>query len=100
MKTLNSKQKLVIERMYRLFYLANEMNKGNHPNKDILSKKYLSLAKTLGEKVNVSIPKELKKQFCSNCFSLNITSTKNDPFLIIKCNDCSKERKYSLDKKK
>ena len=100
MKTPNAKQKLVIERIYRLFDLAKEMNNSKHPDKEKFVKRYLKLAKTLGEKVNVSIPKELKKQFCNNCFSLNITTTKNDPFLILKCNDCNKERKYSLNEKK
>jgi ribonuclease P protein subunit RPR2 len=32
-----------------------------------LSKRYVELAKRIGERVQVSIPEELKRKFCSNC---------------------------------
>jgi ribonuclease P protein subunit RPR2 len=95
-KKLNSKQKLAIERIYRLFELANEMNKSKFEDKEKYTKRYLSLAKKIGEKVNVSIPKELKKTFCKKCYSLNITLKENSPFLILECNDCKFTKKFSL----
>ncbi|MFA5764123.1 MAG: hypothetical protein WC915_04900 [archaeon] len=96
-KKLNPKQNLAIERIYRLFELANEMNASQNEDKNKYVKRYLTLAKRIGEKVNVSIPKELKKTFCKKCYSLNITTTNHSPFLIITCNDCKFTKKFSLN---
>jgi len=95
-KKLNPKQKLALERIYRLFELANEMNTSKLEDKEKYVKKYLMLAKRIGERVNVSIPKKLKKTFCKKCYSLNINITENSPFLIVKCNDCEFAKKFSL----
>jgi ribonuclease P protein subunit RPR2 len=81
--------KLATERIYRLFELANE-------NKDY-SKRYIQLAKKIGEKTNTKIPKELKKTFCKKCLSLEIKKIEKNPFLIIKCEKCGFEKKYSLN---
>jgi ribonuclease P protein subunit RPR2 len=93
------KQKIALERIYRLFELAEEMHKSKREDKKELVKRYLSLAKRIGEKTNVSIPKKLKKRFCKNCFSMNIEEKEEKPFLIIKCKDCEFEKKYSLNGK-
>lgn len=98
-KKINSKQKLALERIYRLFELSNEITKSDHPDKEFYSKKYLKLAKKIGEKVNVSIPKELQKTYCKKCFSLNVTSSQEKPFLIVKCSDCGFSKKFSLESK-
>jgi len=92
-KKPNAKQKIALERIYRLFELAEEVENEKY------SKKYLQLAKKLGEKMRVSIPKELKKKFCRKCHSMKIKQTKKAPFLIIKCEDCGAEKKYSLEAK-
>lgn len=99
-KKLNAKQKLALERIYRLFELANEILKSNHTDKEFYSKKYLKLAKKLGEKVNVSIPKELQKTYCKKCFSLNVEQKKESPFLVVKCSDCGFVKKFSLETNK
>jgi ribonuclease P protein subunit RPR2 len=96
-KTLNTKQKLALERIYRLFELAEEMQK---EGKEKYSKRYLQLAKRIGEKLSVTIPKELKKKFCRKCYSMKVEEKKEKPFLIIKCTECKKEKKYSLEEKK
>ncbi|MDD4250610.1 MAG: hypothetical protein PHX27_00260 [Candidatus ainarchaeum sp.] len=98
-KKINSKQKLALERIYRLFELANQMQKSTLEEKENLTKKYLTLAKKIGEKNNVSIPKELKKTFCKKCYSLNIKKLEQPPFLIIKCINCKFEKKFRLDLK-
>ena len=92
-KKLNAKQKIALERIYRLFELAEKTKDKK------LQKRYLSLAKRIGEKVNVSIPKELKKTFCKKCFSMNLKSEKKKPFLIVTCKDCKTVKKFDLDGK-
>jgi RNase P subunit RPR2 len=88
-KKLNAKQKLALERIYRLFELATIA-------KPKYQKRYLQLAKRIGEKVNVSVPKELQKTYCKKCFSMNVTQTKEDPFFILKCKNCSHVKKFRL----
>ncbi len=95
-KKINPKQKIALERIYRLFELASEIQKNKIDDKEKFVKKYLMLAKRIGEKTNVSIPKELKKSFCKKCYSLNVQKIEQKPFLIIKCSNCRFEKKFSL----
>ena len=90
-KKLKGNQKLALERIYRLVELAEENSE--------YSKRYLKLAKRIGEKLTVSIPKELKKKFCKKCFSLKVLQEKKAPFLIVKCEECGFSKKYSLEAK-
>jgi RNase P subunit RPR2 len=96
-KKLKGGQKLALERIYRLFELAENMDK---EKKDNYVKRYLTLAKRISEKCRVSIPKELKKKHCRKCFLMDITLVKKEPFLIVKCNNCKNEKKYPLENKK
>lgn len=91
-KKTSSKQKIALERIYKLFELVQEQENIE------LKKRYLKLAKRIGEKNNISIPKELKKTFCKKCFSTKIKKVEKKPFLIIRCLECSFEKKYSLKK--
>jgi ribonuclease P protein subunit RPR2 len=91
--------KIALERIYRLFELAEEMQKSKREDKKELIKRYLSLAKRIGERTNVSIPKEMKKKFCKKCFSMNIKTKEEAPFLITECKDCGFKKKYSLKAK-
>jgi RNase P subunit RPR2 len=91
------KQKLALERIYKLFELAEEMNNSNRKDKEIFVKRYLKLAKKIGEKTNTKIPKELKKKFCKKCFLMNIQKIEQKPFLITKCEKCGFEKKYFLE---
>ena len=94
-KKASPKQKLALERIYRLFELASEMNTGKRADKEKYVKRYLSLAKRIGEKTNVSIPKEIMKKFCKKCYSMEVSSSKDGGFLVVKCKACGAERKYS-----
>lgn len=96
-KKINSKQKIALERIYRLFELAKEMNNSTRKDKEKYVKRYLSLSKKIGEKLNVSIPKELKKSYCKKCFSMKIKTTEKNPFLIVYCNGCGFEKKIGLE---
>ena len=84
-KKLNTKQKIALERIYRLFELAQKAD-------DTYQKRYLQLAKRIGEKVNVSIPKEMQKTYCKKCFSMKIKIKNEDTFSIIEC-ECGFKRK-------
>ena len=77
-KKLNPKQKLALERIYRLFELAQTAS-------DKYQKRYLQLAKQIGTKVNVSIPKELQKTYCKKCFSMDITKKEAGTFFVVTC---------------
>ena len=88
-KRLNSKQKIALERIYRLFELAE-------PNNEY-TKRYIQLAKRLGEKNRVGVPKELKQKFCKKCFSVNMEAAEKKPFLIVKCMECGHEKKFGLE---
>ena len=91
MKKLNAKQKLALERIYRLFELAQTA-------KVKYQKRYLQLAKRIGEKVNVSVPKELQKTYCKKCFSMNVAGKNENELFILKCADCNFEKKFSKEK--
>ena len=93
MKKMNAKQKLALERIYRLFELATKTKDAS------LQKRYVSLAKKIGERVNVSIPAELKQTFCKKCFSMDVKTTKEAPFLIVTCKECKTSNKFSLEAK-
>jgi len=90
--------KIALERIYRLFELAEEMNKSKIDEKEKYVKRYLQLAKRIGEKVNASLPKELKAKYCKKCFGMNVTQKKEKDFLIIICKDCKSERKTRKEK--
>jgi len=90
MKKLNAKQKLALERIYRLFELAKDVD-------ETYQKRYLSLAKRIGEKVNVSIPKELQKTYCKKCFSMNVKGKEEADFFIVTCK-CGFVKKFSKEK--
>ncbi|MFA6064820.1 MAG: hypothetical protein WCW44_04455 [archaeon] len=95
-KPLQGRQKLALERIYRLIELAEEMQASQLPDKDKYAKRYVSLAKRIGEKLNISVPKELKTKFCKKCFSLKVIREENPPFLIVTCTECKAKKKYSL----
>lgn len=56
-------QEITLERVSRLFELA-EKEFEKHPER---SKRYVHLARELGKRNRVSIPRELKKRFCRKC---------------------------------
>ena len=90
-KKMKGNQKIALERIYRLFELAEKNEE--------YSKRYLTLAKRIGEKCRVSIPKELKQKYCKKCFSLKVMQIDQHPFLIIKCAKCGYEKKFGLKEK-
>jgi|GEM_PF-1162144 len=90
-KKLKGNQKIALERIYRLFELAQ----GNID----YAKRYLSLAKRIGEKCRVSIPKELKEKYCKKCYSMKVMPKNEAPFLIVTCKECGFTKKFGLEEK-
>ena len=84
-------QKLALERIYRLFELAENADKEHQ-------KRYLELAGKIGTGTRVKIPKELKKKYCRKCFGMNITAKKETESVVISCNNCKSKKKYSSKK--
>ena len=56
-------RKIALERIYRLFELA-EKSFEKHPER---SARYVELALKIGKRCNVSVPAELKGKFCKKC---------------------------------
>jgi ribonuclease P protein subunit RPR2 len=56
-------QEIAKERIFILFNLAEKEFK-KHPER---SKRYIQLARKIGLRYNVRLPRELKKAFCKNC---------------------------------
>lgn len=87
-------EQIALERIYRLFELAEkELNK--NPDR---SKRYVQLARAIGKRNRARIPKELKPKFCKKCNvflkkDINADIERIGSMLIIKCKECSFERK-------
>jgi len=81
------------ERIQILFVQAKKEFKKNLER----SRRYVELARKIGLRYNVRLPKELKRKFCKNCNTLlvpNITSQKivdrKKKAIFIKCTKCNK----------
>jgi ribonuclease P protein subunit RPR2 len=97
-KELRGIQKIALERIYRLFELA-EKEFSKHPER---SKRYVQLARAVGKRHNVSIPQELKKSYCKKCGAFlkkgkNSKMEKQGELLVLKCGECGAERKISAE---
>lgn len=82
-------EKLALERIYRLFELA-EQEFEKHPER---SKRYVELAKKIGERNRVKIPKEFKEKYCKKCGTYlkkgkNAELIKENGFERIVCKEC------------
>jgi len=65
MASKGRRSKIALERIYRLFELA-EKEFPKHPER---SNRYVELARKLGTRNKAPIPAELKKRFCKKCGS-------------------------------
>ncbi len=93
-------RKIAIERIYRLFELAEE-EFSKHPER---SKRYVELALKIAKRNNAKMPHELKKNYCKKCHAF--LKTENAEFktlnglMEITCNECGFTRKHSLIERK
>jgi len=90
MVSKNFRKEVALERIYRLFELA-EKEFEDRPDR---SKRYVELARKLGTRNKAVIPPELKKMFCKNCGSF-LKKGKNaewkdlEKLVEITCGECS-----------
>ncbi|HIH16052.1 MAG TPA: ribonuclease P [Candidatus Diapherotrites archaeon] len=84
----NRVEALALERIYRLFELAEAEAKPER------AKRYVELARKISARNKARIPPELKKRFCKKCNSMNVqvAATKLG-WRTVKCGDCGAERK-------
>lgn len=85
------------ERIQRLFTLAEK----RIGEEDELADRYVELARKIGMKEEVSIPSDLKKKFCSNCYrylkpgrtcDVKVNSDKSK--VEYKCRECGNVDRY------
>lgn len=62
-RPLTGPQKIALERMWRLIELAKE-ECAEHPER---SKRYVHLIQNFSTRFRVSIPREIRNQFCKKC---------------------------------
>lgn len=86
-------EKIALERIYRLFELAEEAAEKN----PVFCKKCIEFAKRISTRNRARIPAELKKKFCKKCGAFlgkkNSETAKQGSMLIVKCKECGFERK-------
>lgn len=89
-------QGIATERIYRLFELA-EAEFRKRPER---SNRYVELALRIGKRCNVSVPQELKRNYCKKCHSFlkegtNAKIRVSGSILKITCNECNSTKKIS-----
>jgi ribonuclease P protein subunit RPR2 len=83
-------KRIALERIEVLFDLAKkEFGRG----REDLANRYIEIARKLSMKVNLSIPKKYKRQFCKKCYSFlvpgkNLKVRMNKGRIIYTCGVC------------
>ncbi|MEM5836342.1 MAG: ribonuclease P protein component 4 [Candidatus Aenigmatarchaeota archaeon] len=83
--------KIARERIQILFNLA-EKELREHPER---SRRYIELARKIGLRYNIRLPREMKRKFCKNCNTLlkpglTCSIRIQNKMIIIKCWNCNK----------
>jgi len=96
-------KKIAKERIRILFDLAEEVIE-KHPER---SKRYVELARKIGMRYNVRIPKDLKRKFCKKCLSYlkpgvncRVRTSEGKQAVIITCLECGEVARYPYIKEK
>jgi ribonuclease P protein subunit RPR2 len=97
----NFVQKIALERICRLFELAEE----EFEKKPEFAKKCIEFARKISTRNRARIPQELKQKFCKKCGAFlkngkNCKIEKIEGLLKIKCLECNFERKTNPGKQK
>ncbi len=91
------RKEIALERIYRLFELAEKEFEKN-PER---SKRYVALARKLSTRNKAVIPTELKKKFCKKCGGflkkgMNVEFKEIGELVEIKCKECGFSFKKSI----
>ncbi|MBS3153462.1 ribonuclease P [Candidatus Woesearchaeota archaeon] len=94
------KQEIALNKIKKLFTEASNQSKKNLS----LSTRYVDIARKMAMKVNLRIPRELKRRFCKHCYhylvpgkNCRVRIHKNK--VIYYCADCKKYMRYMLTTK-
>jgi len=87
--------KIAMERIQILFNEAENVFKDDPK----LAKRYIELARRIGMRYNVRIPRDLKRKYCKHChaflrFGVNAQLRLKSGAVIIKCFSCNKTTHY------
>jgi len=95
-------QRIAKERIKILFDLAEKELRRNIER----SRRYIELARKIGLRYNVRLPRKLKRKFCKNCNTLlipgltsRVRMDSKRKLLIVKCLSCQKIYRYPYGKK-
>jgi ribonuclease P protein subunit RPR2 len=89
--------KIAKERIQILLEEAMKVHK-DQPN---LAKRYFLLAKKIGMRYNVRLPKHLKRRFCKYCFSYISEGWRfKSGRMYVKCRDCGRTMRYPYKPRK
>lgn len=95
-------RKIAEERIEILFKQAEK----EFPEHKERSNRYVELARRIGKKYRVRIPKELKRKFCKHCYSYikpgvncKVKMDNKKKCMIYTCEECGKKFRYDYSKK-
>ena len=89
------KQEIALEKIKTLFKEASKQ-------KDLkLANRYVDIARKTAMKVNLTIPRELKRRFCKHCYHYLIPGKNcrvriHENKVVYYCSDCKKYMRYML----
>lgn len=99
----SGQQEIADERIRILFSLARR-EFGRHPER---SHRYVALARKIGMRYNVGIPKELKRSICKYCYryivpakNCIVRSSSERQAMEVKCLECGKVGRYPYSREK
>jgi len=90
-----------IQYLFRQAYDAAKAGENEH------SKRYVKLAKAIGMKSQLPIPKMLKRKFCKRCYSffipgktVRVRIQKKNGYVVYTCLSCSNVQRYPFSKER
>jgi len=94
-------QKIALERIKHLFKEAEKV----FPENPERANRYVQIARRIAMKVNLRIPRELKRRFCKHCYSflvpgVNCRVRTYRHRVIYYCYNCGKYMRFPLKQKK
>ena len=89
MASKNARREIALERIWRLFELA-EQEFAQHPER---SRRYVQLARKISTRNKATVPTELKKRFCKKCGAFlvkgkNAKWKQEEKWVEITCGEC------------
>lgn len=94
---MKDSKEAVFEKIKKLFHEA-ELSFEKNPE---LSNKYIHNARKMAMKVNLKLPKAMKRKFCTHCYfylkpGINSRTRIHKSRIIIYCNNCKKYARIPL----